>query len=165
MHRMVAAMIAAGLLGASGASAAMAADNPTSAADFTGGWRLHPEGSRFLHPQSAPKDLVWAILFEQNRVRWNLVIIPQAGPPTFESFENDLGAAPAPISGSSHVARASVMLGDGSFTTKSLRSLGDIKETSSTCVLADGKKQLRCHGTATKADGSTADFEIAFDRM
>ena len=90
MHRTVAAMIAAGVLGASGA---IAGDNPTSTSDLTGGWRLHAEGSRFLHPQSAPKDLVWGILFDTGHVRWNLVIIPQAGPPTFESFENDANSA------------------------------------------------------------------------
>ncbi len=161
MHKTI-AMIGTVLLVS---TSAMAAENPGSTQDLSAGWRLHPEASRFINPQHAPKDIVWSILFEGNHVRWNLVRIPQSGPPTFESFENDLGAAPMAITGSSAMGRASVMLGDGAFTVKTLRSLGDIKETSSNCALTDDKKQLRCHGAAAKSDGTSTDFEVTFDRM
>lgn len=158
------AMIIAALL-ASGATSAMAADNPADTSGLTAGWRLHPEGSHFLNPQGAPKDIVWAIVFDTKHVHWNLVIIPQSGPPTFESFDNDLGATPAPISGSQHQTSASVVLGSGAFTVKSTHALGSIKESSSTCALSDDKKQMSCKGQITKSDGSTSDFEVIYDRM
>jgi hypothetical protein len=156
------AIIAATLL----ASSAVAADNPTATVDFSGGWRLHPEGSRFLSPDRAPQDIFWGIVFDGNHVHWNFVIIPKSGPPHFHSFENSVGAGPAPLSGSEQMTRASVEVGNGTFATKTLRSLGEIKETSSTCSLSDDKKQMHCRGTAKKSDGSVVgDFDITFDRM
>jgi hypothetical protein len=145
------------------ASSAMAQDNPT-VKDLTGGWRLHADGSRFLNPQSAPKDIVWAIRLGSKSASWNLVIIPQTGSPMFESYENDLGAAPGPVTGSPYKAQASVALENGALKVKTIHPTGNIKEVASTCKL-NGENQMQCQGTAKKSDGSSEDYELIFDRM
>jgi len=164
MHRSIGVMVIAFLSCIVMAVSGLAADNPTEG-DLAGGWRLHADGSVFLSPKNAPKDIIWAIQLDGNHMRWTLVVIPQSGPPTFESYESDVGAAPVAVAGSPHKTSASVTLGTGNFTLKSTPSVGDLKAISTTCSLSGDKKQMDCPGTATKADGSSEKFDIKFDRM